>query len=73
VLAIELQNLIEDDFDIELPQFALAEAENIRDDARERSPSGEDDRSPGRMHGLRAESAVTRDGAVHPNRPRCCD
>ena len=42
-LAIELQALIDLDFDVELTGFALAETEIILDEARERSPSGEDD------------------------------
>src|SRR5215216_1274427 len=42
-LAIELQALIDLDFEVELTGFALAEAEIILDEARERSPSSEDD------------------------------
>src|SRR3954466_1806939 len=43
MLAIELQALIDLDFDVELTGFALAETEIILDEARERSPAGEDD------------------------------
>ena len=42
-LAIELQVLIDIGFDVELTGFALAETEIILDEARERSPLGEDD------------------------------
>jgi DNA modification methylase len=40
VLAIELQGLIDLDFDVELTGFELAEVEVILDDARESSPQG---------------------------------
>src|SRR4051812_32537309 len=43
MLAIELQALIDLDFDVELTGFAVAETEIILDEARERSPAGEDD------------------------------
>ena len=42
-LALELQNLIDLDFDVELTGFSLAETEIILDEARERSPSAADD------------------------------
>src|SRR5215211_3333317 len=42
-LAIELQALVDLDFDVELTGFSLAEAEIILDEARERSPAGADD------------------------------
>src|SRR5215213_3392371 len=43
MLAIELQALADLEFDVELTGFALAEAEIILDEARERTPSGADD------------------------------
>src|SRR3954452_5056157 len=42
-LAVELQALIDADFDVELTGFALAETEIILDEARERSPASADD------------------------------
>jgi len=62
-LAIELQALIDLDFDVELTGFALAETEIILDEARERSPSGEDDDADD-LPALPDGTAVTRRGDV---------
>ena len=63
-LAIELQALIDLDFDVELTGFALAETEIILDEARERSPSGEDDAADDRPPLPDDGTAVTRRGDV---------
>jgi ParB-like chromosome segregation protein Spo0J len=42
LLALELQGLIDLDFDIELTGFSLAEAEIVLDEARESAPDGSD-------------------------------
>jgi len=49
VLAIELQSLIDIDFDVEITGFSLAEVDLLLDEARERSPDSEggpEDESP---------------------------
>jgi len=63
-LAIELQALIDLDFDVELTGFSLAETEIILDEARERSPSGEDDAADDRPPLPDDGTAVTRSGDV---------
>src|SRR4051794_29844459 len=75
MLAIELQALIDLDFDVELTGFALAETEIILDEARERSPAGEDDAADD-LPPLLDEKAVTRPGEVWilgPHRLVCGD
>ena len=64
ILAIELQALIDLDFDVELTGFALAETEIILDEARERSPSGEDDTADDLPPLPDDGTAVTRRGDV---------
>src|SRR6266567_8058571 len=49
LLAIELQSLIDIDFDVEITGFSLAEVDLLLDEARERSPDSEggpEDESP---------------------------
>lgn len=64
VLAIELQGLVDLEFDIELTGFSLAEIDLVIDDAEESSPeasaSGPEDELPP----LREGGAVTRTGEV---------
>lgn len=42
LLAIELQGLLDDDFDIELTGFSLAEIDIVLDDAASANPNGND-------------------------------
>src|SRR3954454_22480441 len=64
MLAIELQALIDLDFDVELTGFAFAETEIILDEARERSPAGEDDAADDLPPLPDDGKAVTRPGEV---------
>jgi DNA modification methylase len=62
LLAIELQGLIDIDFDVELTGFSLAEIDIVLDEAREGSPSGPaeaEDEIPALEH---PATAVTRSG-----------
>jgi hypothetical protein len=64
MLAIELQALIDLDFDVELTGFALAETEIILDEARERSPVGADDAADHVPALAEDGKAVTRPGDI---------
>jgi DNA modification methylase len=64
ILGIELQALIDLDFDLELTGFALAETEIILDEARERAPSGEDEAADDLPPLPEDGKAVTRRGDV---------
>jgi hypothetical protein len=64
MLAIELQALIDVDFDVELTGFALAETEIILDEARERAPAGQDDTADDLPPLTTPEHAVSRLGDV---------
>jgi DNA modification methylase len=64
ILAIELQALIDLDFDVELTGFAIAETEIILDEARERAPAGQDDTADDLPPLTTPEHAVSRLGDV---------